>query len=211
MNRKPGDWNCPSCQHLNFSRRDTCQRCSDARPGGGMGGVGRADGGGDYGSYGSRGGGSYGFGSGYGSGGGGGGDYGRSYGGSFGFGASSDSGVRPGDWYCPASGCGAHNFASRSNCFKCGVFKEESASGGVGLSQGYDGGSRGSRGSFGFGSSYSAGGAGPGAGVGARQGWKSGDWICGRSGCNEHNFASRMECYRCNAPRESGAEGLVLH
>jgi hypothetical protein len=21
-------------------------------------------------------------------------------------------------------------------------------------------------------------------------------------GCNEHNFASRMECFRCNAPRD---------
>lgn len=23
-----------------------------------------------------------------------------------------------------------------------------------------------------------------------------------RAGCNEHNFASRTECYRCNAPRD---------
>ncbi|KAL3699625.1 hypothetical protein R1sor_017647 [Riccia sorocarpa] len=71
--------------------------------------------------------------------------------------------------------------------------------GGGGLSSGYDGGSRGSRDSFGFGSSYNSGSG----GVGARQ-FKSGDWICGRSGCGEHNFASRMECYRCSAQRESG-------
>ena len=25
-----------------------------------------------------------------------------------------------------------------------------------------------------------------------------------RPGCNVHNFASRMECYRCNGPREAG-------
>ncbi|GER26351.1 Ran-binding zinc finger protein [Striga asiatica] len=31
MNR-PGDWNCRSCQHLNFQRRDSCQRCGDPRP-----------------------------------------------------------------------------------------------------------------------------------------------------------------------------------
>nr|CAD1842996.1 unnamed protein product [Ananas comosus var. bracteatus] len=31
MNRKPGDWNCRSCQYLNFSRRDVCQRCGDPR------------------------------------------------------------------------------------------------------------------------------------------------------------------------------------
>lgn len=24
-----------------------------------------------------------------------------------------------------------------------------------------------------------------------------------RSGCNEHNFASRTECFKCNAPRDS--------
>jgi hypothetical protein len=30
--RKPGDWNCKNCQHLNFSRRDYCQRCRDPRP-----------------------------------------------------------------------------------------------------------------------------------------------------------------------------------
>jgi hypothetical protein len=29
--RKPGDWNCNSCQHLNFGRRDFCQRCRATR------------------------------------------------------------------------------------------------------------------------------------------------------------------------------------
>ncbi|XP_068648935.1 RNA-binding protein involved in heterochromatin assembly dri1-like isoform X1 [Aristolochia californica] len=145
MDRKPGDWNCRSCQHLNFSRRDSCQRCGDARSGDR----------GDYGGYGGR------------------------VGSSFGF---TGSDVRPGDWYCSAGNCGAHNFASRSSCFKCGAFKDDSATG-------YDGGQR-SRSGFGFG--------------GGRSGWKSGDWICSRSGCNEHNFASRMECYRCSAPRDSG-------
>ncbi|CAD6341200.1 unnamed protein product [Miscanthus lutarioriparius] len=32
IQRKPGDWNCKNCQHLNFSRRDYCQRCRDPRP-----------------------------------------------------------------------------------------------------------------------------------------------------------------------------------
>ena len=31
-----------------------------------------------------------------------------------------------------------------------------------------------------------------------------------RSGCNEHNFASRVECYRCSAPREAGAYASSL-
>ncbi|RWW27992.1 hypothetical protein BHE74_00005582 [Ensete ventricosum] len=219
MNRKPGDWNCRSCQHLNFSRRDSCQRCGDPRMS-----VDRSE----YAAFGGRGGPSFGF---------------------------SGSDVRPGDWYCS---CGAHNFASRSSCFKCGALKEDSAVGVGGGGCGFDGDVQRSR-VFGFG--------------GGRAGWKSGDWICNRcpslpflffvqttacmharrwfrspaspsivrlvatklgeykrirsdcyqsfhlsfeqaihsimfrlcrSGCNEHNFASRMECFRCSAPRDSG-------
>ncbi|KAG8643617.1 TATA-binding protein-associated factor 2N isoform X1 [Manihot esculenta] len=140
---RPGDWNCRSCQHLNFQRRDSCQRCGDSRFGG------------DFGGYGGRGGSSFGF-----------------------PGIGSD--VRPGDWYCTAGNCGAHNFANRSSCFKCGVYKDDSAGG-------FDSDIPRSRG-FGSGSNPS--------------GWKSGDWICTRWECNEHNFASRMECFKCNAPRD---------
>ncbi|KAH9544856.1 hypothetical protein CY35_12G017400 [Sphagnum magellanicum] len=212
MNRKAGDWNCPSCQHMNFSRRDACLRCNEPRPGGGGGGN-NLEHGDQYLSHSSRGGIRDGSGSGYGFGRdgdyGGGGGGARSYGGNFGGFSSNNVGVRPGDWYCPSSGCGAHNFASRNNCFKCGAFKDDGGpslgAGGGGSSQGYDsgrgGGGGGRSSSYGFGQSYNAGG---GSGGGARQGWKSGDWICGRSGCNEHNFASRMECYRCSAPRETG-------
>ncbi|XP_031385247.1 uncharacterized protein LOC116199089 isoform X2 [Punica granatum] len=49
----------------------------------------------------------------------------RGNGSSFGF-----PDVRPGDWYCNAGKCGAHNFASRSSCFKCGVVKDDSPGGG---------------------------------------------------------------------------------
>lgn len=31
--------------------------------------------------------------------------------------------VRPGDWFCSAVDCGAHNYASRSNCYRCGALK----------------------------------------------------------------------------------------
>ncbi|GAB4854120.1 hypothetical protein Ancab_022703 [Ancistrocladus abbreviatus] len=156
MNR-PGDWNCRACNHLNFQRRDSCQRCGEPRPG-------------DRGDYGSFGGG------------------GRGGSSSFGGGFSSGPDVRPGDWYCTVGNCGAHNFASRSSCFKCGAYKEES-------SGGYDSDMPRSRG-FGFGGSAGS----------SRSGWKSGDWICTRSGCNEHNFASRMECFRCSAPRDSSSK-----
>ncbi|KAJ7514586.1 hypothetical protein O6H91_23G052000 [Diphasiastrum complanatum] len=185
MNKKPGDWNCPTCQHLNFSRRDTCQRCGDPRPGGA----------GEFGRFSSRGSGSstYAYGSGYG---GGGSGASRSYGSSFGFGGGSDICVRPGDWYCSIGSCNAHNFASRSSCFKCGAFKDDRTD--ISLAfESFGIGGRISRGGFGFGSSYIPGGT-------ARSGWKSGDWICGRSECNEHNFASRKECFRCTAPRGFG-------
>ncbi|URE08346.1 RNA-binding protein C17H9.04c [Musa troglodytarum] len=129
MNRKPGDWTCRSCQHLNFSRRDSCQRCGDARPSSDRS---------EYASFGGRGGSSFSF---------------------------TGSDVRPGDWYCS---CGAHNFASRSSCFKCCALKEDSAVGGGG---GFDGDMPRSRG-YGFG--------GGGGGGGGRAGWKSGDWICNR-------------------------------
>ncbi|XP_068337078.1 transcription initiation factor TFIID subunit 15-like [Pyrus communis] len=165
---RPGDWNCRSCQHLNFQRRDSCQRCGDAKSGV------------DFGGFGGRGGGS-----------------------SFGF-MTTGSDVRPGDWYCAAGNCGAHNFASRSSCFKCGTFKDDSAAGG---GCGFDSDLPRSRGfGLGLGGGGGIGGAG-GGGIGGtgggRPGWKSGDWICTRLGCNEHNFASRMECFRCNAPRDS--------
>lgn len=140
---RPGDWNCRSCQHLNFQRRDSCQRCGEPRPGGGSGG--------DYGSS----------------------FMGRSGGGGgsnspFGFSSISTTGpdVRPGDWYCTFGGCGAHNFASRSSCFKCGALKDET-------SAGFDAADHMPRArglGFGFGGGSGA----------SRSGWKSGDWICNR-------------------------------
>lgn len=132
MNR-PGDWNCRSCNHLNFQRRESCQRCGEGRPGGERSG--------DYGSFGGRAGGS-----------------------SYGFTTGPD--VRPGDWYCAIGNCGAHNFASRSSCYKCGAFKDDSSSGG----SGYEADMTRMRG-YGFGS---------GSGGSSRSGWKSGDWICTR-------------------------------
>ncbi|KAK3131564.1 hypothetical protein QOZ80_6AG0508170 [Eleusine coracana subsp. coracana] len=133
VQRKPGDWNCKYCQHLNFSRRDFCQKCRNPRSdlqfsdGHGTGGV------------------------------------------------LTSLDIRPGDWYCT---CGYHNFASRSSCFNCGTIVRDFPAG-----QGAEGGRD---------------------SAAVRAGWKAGDWICTRPGCNVHNFASRTECYRCNAPRESG-------
>eukprot|EP00887_Chlorella_sp_A99_P006560 scaffold3.g6560.t1 len=143
--RRPGDWDCESCRTMNFASRMECFRCRAPRPGysggggggyggGGYGGGGGYDrgygggyssyGGGDrYGSGGGYGGGGYG-GGGYGGGGYGGGGYGGGgYGGGGGsYGAAYDrprqpQSFREGDWYC--KDCNAHNFASRSECYRC--------------------------------------------------------------------------------------------
>jgi hypothetical protein len=37
--KKAGDWNCPQCSHLNFARRDACQRCQTPRFSDGGGGA----------------------------------------------------------------------------------------------------------------------------------------------------------------------------
>ncbi|KAE9603716.1 hypothetical protein Lal_00001978 [Lupinus albus] len=165
MNR-PGDWNCRTCKHMNFQRRESCQRCGEPR---GATDLYSGGGGGGGASFGGRGSSSFGT-----------------------FTTGPD--VRPGDWYCTVANCGAHNFASRSSCFKCGASKEDSITGG-----GFDADMPRMRG-FGFGG---GGGGVGGGGSSTHPGWKSGDWLCSRSGCNEHNFANRMECYRCNAPRDS--------
>ncbi|XP_002986556.2 zinc finger Ran-binding domain-containing protein 2 [Selaginella moellendorffii] len=125
LGKKPGDWDCATCFHLNFSRRDSCQRCGNPRPvGGGGGGGGSMSMGADRGwggadvkpgdwfcpscnthNFASR-------------------------GTCFKCGnekvennASMDGrpGWRMGDWTC--TGCSEHNFASRTECFKCNAPK----------------------------------------------------------------------------------------
>ncbi|KAJ9140949.1 hypothetical protein P3X46_031538 [Hevea brasiliensis] len=86
---------------------------------------------------------------------------------------------RPGDWYCTAMNCGSHNYASRSSCYRCGAMKNDYGSG------------------YGGDSMYGSDGSAP-------PGWKTGDWICSRMGCGEHNYASRTECYKCKTPRDYG-------
>ncbi|XP_058226827.1 uncharacterized protein LOC131335473 [Rhododendron vialii] len=125
-----GDWICCSCQHMNFKKRDSCQRCGCPKFGGGVDvpllGLNRTE-------------------------------------------------VLPGDWYCNVINCGAHNYASRPNCYKCGATKNDYCN------------------VYGGGVEASAGGGLP--------GWKTGDWICARVGCGAHNYACRMECFKCGAPR----------
>ncbi|KAI3989989.1 hypothetical protein MKX01_003692 [Papaver californicum] len=94
--------------------------------------------------------------------------------------------------------CGANNFASRSSCFKCNAFKYESAGGfDTVISRLRAGGGFGINALFHFLINYVS------------------IYLCilnmlvymiNKSGCNEHNFASKMKCFRCNAPREYGSK-----
>ncbi|KAF3633119.1 putative zinc finger CCCH domain-containing protein 32-like [Capsicum annuum] len=77
--------------------------------------------------------------------------------------------------------CGSHNYASRSNCYRCGALKSDY----YGITAGY-----------GYDSS-------------ALPGWKSGYWICSRIGCGMHNYASRAECYKCKTPRDFGEPSVI--
>ena len=108
-----GDWICGACQHINFKKRDACQRCGYPKFGGP-----------DPSTYGN-----------------------------------SRTEALAGDWFCTGMNCGVHNYASRSNCYRCGAMKDDYGygyGGNVMSSGGY-----GSDGSF-------------------PPGWKAGDWICAR-------------------------------
>ncbi|KAI4379456.1 hypothetical protein MLD38_005751 [Melastoma candidum] len=88
--------------------------------------------------------------------------------------------VLAGDWYCTSLGCGAHNYASRPTCYRCGALKSDYAGGNI-IPPGFC----------------------PDGSV-MPPGWKTGDWICTRYGCGVHNYASRIECFKCKTPRDFG-------
>ncbi|KAK4344215.1 hypothetical protein RND71_037309 [Anisodus tanguticus] len=151
---REGDWMCAACQHLNFKKRDACQRCSCpkyATPADvAMYGLNKTEvmagdwycsamncGSHNYASRtscyrcGSVKSDYYGIGAGC------------------GYDASAVPGWKSGDWICSsAMNCGSHNYASRTSCYRCGALKGDY------YGYGYD--------------------------TSALPGWKSGDWICSR-------------------------------
>lgn len=147
--RRPGDWTCPSCHAHNFASRGACFKCKQPKTTSGGGGSGNSSSLKDSGSDTFSGGGK------------------DTAGTSPGGGPSGN--FRPGDWICVS--CRAHNFASRSACFKCK--QRKSGSEGVAPAS----------------SSSSA--------VSPPENFRSGDWMCGN--CRAHNFASRAACFKCSA------------
>ncbi|KAK9824281.1 hypothetical protein WJX72_009155 [[Myrmecia] bisecta] len=91
--------------------------------------------------------------------------------------------MRPGDWACPA--CNAHNFASRSNCFKC---DEPRADGYVPAPRASFSADRGDRRDRSFRRER---------GSDRQDNFRPGDWPCGQ--CGAHNFARNTECFKCGA------------
>lgn len=105
--------------------------------------------------------------------------------------AAGPGGMKPGDWMCAE--CNNHNYSSRQVCNKCGGPKTQQANFGVAMMKG--GAPRGSP--YGMGNGM---GKGMGNGMGMQQpGTRPGDWIC--PGCNNHNYASRDNCNKCQHPR----------
>ncbi|KAK9706128.1 hypothetical protein RND81_07G105700 [Saponaria officinalis] len=143
----PGDWLCGACQHVNFKKRESCQKCNFPK-------------------FGTQ-------------------DEIQYY--VCTNASSRTSDALAGDWYCRSISCGAHNYASRAICFRCGNYRSDF-------------------GSIGFGSADQQ--------QQEQQqqqqqqqllpGWKAGDWICVRPGCGLHNYACRMECYKCRTPKDFG-------
>uniref|UniRef100_A0A7C9DNN0 RanBP2-type domain-containing protein n=1 Tax=Opuntia streptacantha TaxID=393608 RepID=A0A7C9DNN0_OPUST len=142
-----GDWMCGACQHMNFKKRDSCQKCNFPKHGSQV----------DIPTY----------------------MYNTN---------ANRTEVLAGDWYCQGINCGAHNYASRTSCFRCGSLKFDYCSAGYGT--GADMLMTGTTGEY---SSQQL-----------LPGWKAGDWICIRPECGLHNYACRTECYRCKTPRDFG-------
>uniref|UniRef100_A0A7C9CXD1 RanBP2-type domain-containing protein n=1 Tax=Opuntia streptacantha TaxID=393608 RepID=A0A7C9CXD1_OPUST len=148
-----GDWMCGACQHMNFKKRELCQRCGFSK----------------YGDH----------------------DQAAAMVSTYAYNTGNNNNNRAeevlaGDWYCQAFNCVAHNYASRTTCFRCHAQKPDIYTNSV--INGDD-------------TMMSC--AGHGSEV-ALPGWKSGDWICTRPGCGLHNYACRTECYQCKMPRDYG-------
>ena len=112
-----GDWMCGACHHINFKKREACQRCGWSKYGGQV----------DEPAYAN-------------------------------YANTNRNEVLAGDWYCQAMNCGAHNYASRTSCFRCGAQRAECTLGANNVISS----------SAGYGSEANV------------PGWKTGDWICSR-------------------------------
>ncbi|KAI3641031.1 hypothetical protein MIR68_001909 [Amoeboaphelidium protococcarum] len=100
-----------------------------------------------------------------------------------------------GDWYCGE--CNMHNFARRTDCFRCHTLKDDAADTVTVEQQSGDSGDGAPK--------YSDGNA----TINNKQKYilpqgaqmKRGDWFCSKSDCRYLNFASRSHCNQCATPK----------
>ncbi|KAL0086169.1 hypothetical protein F4703DRAFT_1736736 [Phycomyces blakesleeanus] len=95
---------------------------------------------------------------------------------------SKSRSLRPGDWNC--TNCNFHNFASRRNCFKCNAESPNPASASTPVASHHHHHHH-------------------------QPSFNPGDWICPNPACSFHNYASRIQCHRCQTfrPNNSGGSG----
>jgi len=122
--------------------------------------------------------------------------------------AASQPGFRAGDWMCPQ--CGNHNYSSKVACNRCGAPKagqHSAPSHGAYLSNAYDKVS--APAPTARASPYGGKGAAPAKPNGAASGtgMRPGDWCC--PACYSHNYASKMACFKCGAPKIPQMHGPV--
>lgn len=90
-----------------------------------------------------------------------------------------------GDWYCVI--CHTHNFARRTDCFKCQAAKPDSTNGPA-KSSNYHSANQAGKLAHNF--QYPK---------GSRL--KRGDWFCSEESCRSVNFAYRTSCFQCGADK----------
>ncbi|KAI9024350.1 hypothetical protein CLU79DRAFT_700432 [Phycomyces nitens] len=94
---------------------------------------------------------------------------------------SKSRALRPGDWNC--TNCNFHNFASRRNCFKCNAENPNPATNSAPVASHHHHHHH-------------------------QPSFNPGDWICPNPACSFHNYASRVQCHRCQSFRpNSGGSG----
>ncbi|KAJ3126443.1 hypothetical protein HK098_007495 [Nowakowskiella sp. JEL0407] len=98
---------------------------------------------------------------------------------------------RPGDWNCGNENCRYHNYASRTECYRCGSRKPPQHGPPI------PGGPAWYPGAAGLGGATSG------------SGMKPGDWKCGV--CQFHNFAKRETCAACGSHSKLGFPPVAMY
>lgn len=106
--------------------------------------------------------------------------------------SSNSSSTKPGDWFCTSCKSDKVNFASKSNCYSCGVRKSSSV----------DGNTLNASSSFAHTVEES---------VTIVPTLEEGDWFCTYCKSPKFNFKSKTSCFSCKAPRYPSATTTVAN